>query len=100
MFAKRIRQNFPISILPPDLLICLEGKTLTDQHIESAFYPHRSANQQISILPLPPFLAPIRLNGRLARGPSSSGPPNSKQESPRLIGKLPHMVRLVKGARG
>jgi len=47
-----------------------------------------------------PFLAPIRLNGRLARGPPSSGPPNSKQESPRLTGKLPHMVRLVKGARG
>ena len=52
-FAKCIRQNFLISILPPDLLICLEGKTLTNQHIESAFYPHRSANQQTSILPLP-----------------------------------------------
>jgi len=48
MFAKCIRQNFLISILPPDLLICLEGKTLTDQHVESAFYPHRSANQQLS----------------------------------------------------
>jgi len=48
MFAKCIRQNFLISILPPDLLICLEGKTLTDQHIESAFYPHRSANQHFT----------------------------------------------------
>src|SRR6218665_3605447 len=48
MFAKCIRQNFLISILPPDLLICLEGKTLTDQHSESAFYPHRSANQHFT----------------------------------------------------
>jgi len=48
MFVKCIRQNFLISILPPDLLICQEGKTLTGQHIESAFYPHRSANQRIS----------------------------------------------------
>src|SRR6218665_1530595 len=48
MFAKCIRQHFVISILPPDLLICLEGKTLTDQHIESAFYPHRSANQHFT----------------------------------------------------
>src|SRR6218665_2828827 len=53
MFAKCIRQNFLISILPSDLLIQIGGKTLTDQHIESAFYPHRSANQRISILPLP-----------------------------------------------
>jgi len=30
------------------LLICLEGKTLTDQHVESAFYPHRSANQHFT----------------------------------------------------
>ena len=56
MFAKCIRQHFLISILPPDLLICTEGKTLTDQHIESVFYPHWSANQQISILPLPDFI--------------------------------------------
>jgi len=53
MFAKCIRQNFLISILPSDLLICLEGKTPTDQHSESAFYPHWSANQQVSIFPLP-----------------------------------------------
>jgi len=51
MFAKCIRQNVLISILPSDLLICLEGKTLNDQHI-SAFYLHRSATQRISILPL------------------------------------------------
>src|SRR6218665_1563231 len=47
MFANRIRKkNF--SILPHGLLIWLEDKTLTNQHSESAFYPHRSANQQIS----------------------------------------------------
>ena len=48
MFAKCIRQNFLISILPSDLLICLEGKTLADQHSESTFYPHRSADQHFT----------------------------------------------------
>src|SRR6218665_2158386 len=48
--------NYLISILPPGLLIWLEGKTLTNQQFQISVLPSpisRSAVQQISILPLP-----------------------------------------------
>jgi len=49
LFAKCIgNQHFLISILPSGLLICLEGKMLTNQHFGLSFYPHQSANQLIS----------------------------------------------------
>src|SRR6218665_311207 len=53
-----IFSNFLISILPPGLLIWLEGKTLTNQQFQISVLPSpisRSAVQQISVLPLPIF---------------------------------------------